>query len=123
MRQENGACRSVLKDVARGPAQKHLAQAAMGIGAHDQQAGFMLCPRREQRIAHRAQFRGNHLRGRTDAMTAQIGKHAPMLAQELKDPTSKYPKPPYKKQSQSWPGLASKMEPRPDHGQKSYTRS
>ena len=75
MRQENGACRSVVKDVARGPAQKHLAQAAMGIGAHDQQAGFMLCPRREQRIAHRAQFRCNHLRGRTDAMTAQIGKH------------------------------------------------
>jgi len=44
---------------------------------------------------------------------------APMLAQELKDPTSKYPKPPYKKQSQ----LASKMEPRPDHGEKSYKGS
>ena len=35
----------------------------------------MLCPHREQRIAHRAQFRCNYLRGRTDAMTAQIGKH------------------------------------------------
>jgi len=35
----------------------------------------MLCPHREERIAHRAQFRCNHLRGRTDAMTAQIGKH------------------------------------------------
>jgi len=59
MRQENGAYRSVLKDVARGPAQKaSRARAAYGIGAHDQQAGFMLCPRREQRIAHRAQFPG-----------------------------------------------------------------
>jgi NAD(P)-dependent dehydrogenase (short-subunit alcohol dehydrogenase family) len=38
----------------------------------------------------------------------------------LRDPTSKYPKPPYKKQSQPWPGLASKMDPRPDHGEKSY---
>jgi NAD(P)-dependent dehydrogenase (short-subunit alcohol dehydrogenase family) len=41
-------------------------------------------------------------------------------AYELTDPTSKYPKPPYKKQSQSWPGLASKMDPRPDHGETSY---
>lgn len=31
-----------------------------------------------------------------------------------------YPKPPFKGQSQSWPGLASKMEPRPDHGETSY---
>lgn len=38
----------------------------------------------------------------------------------LEDPTSKYPKPPFKKQLQPWPGLASKMEPVPDHGEKSY---
>lgn len=43
-----------------------------------------------------------------------------MAAQELTDPTSKYPRPPYKKQSQPWPGLASKMDPRPDHGEQSY---
>jgi NAD(P)-dependent dehydrogenase (short-subunit alcohol dehydrogenase family) len=43
-----------------------------------------------------------------------------MAVSELKNPTSKYPKPPYKKQSQPWPGLASKMEPRPDHGETSY---
>lgn len=36
------------------------------------------------------------------------------------DPTSKYPKPPYPGQSQPWPGLASKMNPRPDHGETSY---
>lgn len=42
---------------------------------------------------------------------------------ELEDPISKYPKPPFKNQSQPWPGLASKMEPRPDHGEKSYKGS
>lgn len=36
------------------------------------------------------------------------------------DPTTKYPRPPFKKQSQPWPGLAGKMDPRPDHGEKSY---
>lgn len=41
----------------------------------------------------------------------------------LTDPTTKYPVPPYKKQSQTWPGLASQMEPRPDHGEKSYRGS
>ncbi len=42
---------------------------------------------------------------------------------ELQDPTEKYPKPPYKRQSQPWPGLASKMDPRPDHGETSYRGS
>lgn len=36
------------------------------------------------------------------------------------DPTTKYPRPPFKEQSQPWPGLVSKMSPRPDHGEKSY---
>lgn len=43
--------------------------------------------------------------------------------QELQDPTTKFPRPPYKKQSQPWPGLASKMDPRPDHGEASYRGS
>lgn len=42
---------------------------------------------------------------------------------ELKDPREKYPKPPFKSQSQPWPGLASKMEPKPDHGEESYIGS
>jgi NAD(P)-dependent dehydrogenase (short-subunit alcohol dehydrogenase family) len=42
---------------------------------------------------------------------------------KLQDPTTKYPKPPFKGQSQPWPGLASKMDPRPDHGEKSYKGS
>ena len=39
------------------------------------------------------------------------------------DPTSKYPKPPYPSQTQPWPGLAGKMNPRPDHGEASYKGS
>ena len=41
----------------------------------------------------------------------------------LVDPTTKYPKPPFKSQPQPWPGLASKMDPRPDHGETSYKGS
>src|SRR4030088_3497578 len=43
--------------------------------------------------------------------------------EKLQDPATKYPKPPFKSQEQPWPGLASKMEPRPDHGEKSYKGS
>jgi hypothetical protein len=45
------------------------------------------------------------------------GRHRP------ENPTSKFPKPPFKKQTQPWPGLAGRMEPRPDHGEKSYRGS
>ncbi|MGN6567641.1 MAG: SDR family oxidoreductase [Flavipsychrobacter sp.] len=41
----------------------------------------------------------------------------------IEDPREKYPKPPFKSQSQPWPGLASKMDPRPDHGETSYVGS
>jgi NAD(P)-dependent dehydrogenase (short-subunit alcohol dehydrogenase family) len=41
----------------------------------------------------------------------------------LTDPTTKFPKPPFKRQSQPWPGLASQMDPRPDHGETSYRGS
>jgi NAD(P)-dependent dehydrogenase (short-subunit alcohol dehydrogenase family) len=41
----------------------------------------------------------------------------------LQDPTSRYPKPPFPEQHQPWPGLASKMQPKPDHGEHSYRGS
>lgn len=47
----------------------------------------------------------------------------PGRAPGIEDPTTKYPRPPFKEQSQPWPGLASKMEPRPDHGETSYKGS
>jgi hypothetical protein len=46
-----------------------------------------------------------------------------MREAELQDPREMYPKPPYKRQSQPWPGLAGKMDPRPDHGETSYRGS
>ncbi len=41
----------------------------------------------------------------------------------LRDPTGAYPKPPFPAQQQPWPGLASRMTPRPDHGETSYRGS
>jgi NAD(P)-dependent dehydrogenase (short-subunit alcohol dehydrogenase family) len=41
----------------------------------------------------------------------------------MSDPRTKYPKPPFKPQTQSWPGLAGKMDPKPDHGESSYRGS
>jgi NAD(P)-dependent dehydrogenase (short-subunit alcohol dehydrogenase family) len=35
----------------------------------------------------------------------------------------KYPKPPFKLQTQPWPGLVRDMDPRPDHGETSYRGS
>jgi NAD(P)-dependent dehydrogenase (short-subunit alcohol dehydrogenase family) len=55
--------------------------------------------------------------------TAMQGKTYTSTAQPVEDPTSKYPKPPYKFARQPWPGLAGKMDPPPDHGEKSYKGS
>jgi len=41
----------------------------------------------------------------------------------MENPTAKYPRPPFKKQEQPWPGLAGKMDPKPDHGERSYKGS
>ncbi len=49
--------------------------------------------------------------GRTDVMTEHTA---------LEDPKTRYPKPPFAKQSQPWPGLAKDMQPPPDHGETSY---
>jgi NAD(P)-dependent dehydrogenase (short-subunit alcohol dehydrogenase family) len=48
---------------------------------------------------------------------------ASAASEPLVDPLTKYPRPPFKRQSQPWPGLASEMDPRPDHGEKSYRGS
>ena len=62
--------------------------------------------------------------------TAAVGA-APAFAQQAAKPVeaattpaaSAYPKPPFANQRQPWPGLASKMQPRPDHGETSYRGS
>ena len=45
------------------------------------------------------------------------------VAKPLQDPTTKYPRPPYPRQSQPWPGLAGQMDLKPDHGETSYKGS
>ena len=45
------------------------------------------------------------------------------IAPSLRNPLDKYPKPPFQPQQQPWPGLASRMNPRPDHGETSYRGS
>ncbi|MBL6459091.1 SDR family oxidoreductase [Belnapia sp. T6] len=54
---------------------------------------------------------------------------APVTAQtqapprSLGDPRTEYPRPPFPRQEQPWPGLAARMQPRPDHGETSYRGS
>src|SRR5580692_2750601 len=45
------------------------------------------------------------------------------MGKQLEDPVTKHPKPPFKEQTQPWPGLAGKMTPKPDHGEVSYRGS
>src|SRR5271166_3077491 len=69
--------------------------------------------------------------GATLATVALAGGFAnPVSAAEIstihlpmENPVTKYPQPPFEGQSQPWPGLAGKMNPRPDHGEKSYQGS
>jgi hypothetical protein len=46
-----------------------------------------------------------------------------METAQLSNPIDSDPRPPFRTQTQQWPGLASKMEPPPDHGEKSYRGS
>src|SRR5579875_397060 len=48
---------------------------------------------------------------------------APQARGGKQNPRDKHPKPPFPPQSQPWPGLASQMNPRPDHGETSYVGS
>lgn len=69
------------------------------------------------------------------AVTGAALAAAPAIAQQQKQPAinppgaptapraAAYPKPPFPVQRQPWPGLASKMTPRPDHGEASYRGS
>jgi NAD(P)-dependent dehydrogenase (short-subunit alcohol dehydrogenase family) len=52
---------------------------------------------------------------------AQKGSAAPAGApRDKRNPITQYPKPPFEAQRQEPPGLASRMKPPPDHGEKSY---
>ena len=62
---------------------------------------------------------GTALAQENDHSTANHNNAEP----SMQDPRSKYPKPPFKKQTQPWPGLARDMDPKPDHGETSYRGS
>ncbi len=74
-----------------------------------------------------------HIVGAAGA-TIAASSAAPVFAQQrqgasdaaseaLQNPTGKFPAPPFQRQQQVWPGLASKMNPKPDHGEQSYKGS
>ncbi len=80
----------------------------------------------EQTIVSRRQIVGGAgvaLASSTAPALAQGTAATPQAGDKLENPLTKYPKPPYPRQSQPWPGLASKMDPRPDHGETSYRGS
>ncbi|RZA29566.1 MAG: SDR family NAD(P)-dependent oxidoreductase, partial [Lysobacteraceae bacterium] len=54
------------------------------------------------------------------AQQAGAGQPPPGRAREA---AMRYPAPPFPKQEQAWPGLTSKMTPRPDHGETTYRGS
>jgi NAD(P)-dependent dehydrogenase (short-subunit alcohol dehydrogenase family) len=53
----------------------------------------------------------------------QDSANGAMTPAALRNPLDKYPRPPYPAQEQPFPGLVSKMTPRPDHGESSYKGS
>ena len=60
------------------------------------------------------------------AIAAGTGQMAPAQGTgdaQLQDPTTKSPRPPFSEPMQAFPGLASKMKLRPDHGETSYKGS
>jgi NAD(P)-dependent dehydrogenase (short-subunit alcohol dehydrogenase family) len=60
------------------------------------------------------------------AAPAAFGKETDSGAanpESLPNPATEYPLPPFPAQQQEWPGLVSKMTPRPDHGESSYKGS
>lgn len=88
----------------------------------------MVMMNQEDKINRRKMISGLRAGLATVAISPVFGASETLLGDmvansPLEDPTSKYPKPPFKEQFQPWPGLAGKMEPRPDHGETSYKGS
>ncbi|KQP82984.1 MULTISPECIES: SDR family oxidoreductase [unclassified Methylobacterium] len=66
--------------------------------------------------------------GLSAGMVAALGSAAGAQEQVAQTDTSpnpprSYPRPPFERQQQDWPGLASRMVPRPDHGETTYKGS
>src|SRR5215831_11392212 len=59
----------------------------------------------------------------TGAQTTATSGTSQTQEPTMQDPRSKYPEPPFRKQTQPWPGLAGRMDPKPDHGETTYKGS
>lgn len=79
-------------------------------------------PADQNHVSRREAFAGAGL-ATAAALTPAVAKAQNPTGQPMQDPTTKYPKPPFPHQEQPWPGLVSKMTPRPDHGETSYKGS
>src|SRR6202035_1318836 len=63
------------------------------------------------------------LSGPAIAQDKAIASGENCMTSTKRDPVAEYPRPPFPRQEQEWPGLAGKMDPRPDHGETSYKGS
>jgi NAD(P)-dependent dehydrogenase (short-subunit alcohol dehydrogenase family) len=63
------------------------------------------------------------LAGTPTFVAAETKANGPGGVRGMSDPRQGFPHPPFANQSQPWPGLAGKMNPRPDHGETSYKGS
>lgn len=59
----------------------------------------------------------------TASSASATGTNGAPTAAPFQYPTTKYPRPPFPRQHQPWPGLARDMMPKPDHGETSYKGS
>ena len=72
MRHKDRPSGGVFQNIACRTPQQHLAQSAVGVGAHHKQTGIVFCRRHEQRIADRPQFGRNNLPSRVDVVATQV---------------------------------------------------
>ena len=70
-------------------------------------------------ITRRAVMGGTGILLAAGTTTATATAQTQGTATKMDNPLTKYPKPPFPSQTQPFPGLASKMDPRPDHGETS----
>jgi NAD(P)-dependent dehydrogenase (short-subunit alcohol dehydrogenase family) len=69
------------------------------------------------------QLRGAGFGSRADVPTHHHQELSMTDRLTKQDPRAQYPRPPFPKQPQPVPGLAAKMDPKPDHGEDSYKGS
>jgi NAD(P)-dependent dehydrogenase (short-subunit alcohol dehydrogenase family) len=78
---------------------------------------------RAKKTAADEMIRGPRVASAIETDTSVLGFDDARSPRGLRDPRELYPKPPFEKQTQPWPGLAGLMTPRPDHGEESYRGS